>query len=146
MRIIDADILSYALVENHAATPYTRPLVEKALKGELKVYVTHTTLLETYNVLYWYYRIRPRTKVAKKILAIAEGLILISPSSYGYHIAVEENVPLGDALLVATALEYNIPIIISNDRHIKRLAQKYDLVVENPIPPSIREKLGETMS
>ncbi len=146
MRIIDADILSYALVENHVATPYTKPLIEKALKGELRIYVTHTTLLETYNVLYWYYHIRPRTRVAKKILAVAEGLVLVAPSSYGYHIAVEENVPLGDALLIATALEHNIPVIISNDRHVEKLAEKYGLIIENPIPPSIREKLGRTSS
>ncbi len=31
MRIADADILSYALLENHVATKYTRPLIERGL-------------------------------------------------------------------------------------------------------------------
>ncbi|HDJ89708.1 MAG TPA: PIN domain-containing protein [Thermoprotei archaeon] len=141
MRIIDADILSYALLENHIATPYTKPLVEKGLRNEVKIYVTFTTLLETYNVLYWYYHIRPRRCVARKILSIAEGLILIKSSSHGFYIAVDKNVPLGDAILVATALENNIPIIISNDRHVERLAKKYGLIIENPIPQKIRKKM-----
>jgi len=47
MRIIDADILSYALLENHIATPFAKPIVLRALKGELEVSVTATTILET---------------------------------------------------------------------------------------------------
>jgi len=62
MRIIDVDILSYGLLENHIATPYTKPLIERGLKGELGIYVTATTLLETYNTLFWYYKVRPRKK------------------------------------------------------------------------------------
>ena len=37
MRIVDADILSYGLLENHVATPYTRPLIERGIKGDLEV-------------------------------------------------------------------------------------------------------------
>ena len=143
MRIIDSDILSYALLENHIATPYTKPLIERALKGEIKVYVTATTLLETYNVLYWYYHVRPRRIIAKKIMCIAEGLTLISPSKHGFYKAIEENVPLGDALLVATAIENNIPIIVSNDKHVEKLAEKYGLIIENPIPKKIRKQMAE---
>ena len=141
MRIVDADILSYALLENHVATPYTRPLIERALKGEIRVYVTPVTLLETYNVLYWHYRVRPRVAVAKKILAVAEGLILVPVSKRGFRIAAEENVPLGDALLIATALDNNIPVVISNDKHIEKLVKKYGLILENPIPEEIRKQM-----
>lgn len=142
MRIIDADILSYALLENHIASPYTKPLIEKGLKGEIVLYVTPVTLLETYNVIYWFYKIRPRKAVAKKIYAVAEGLTLIPASKTGFRIAVDENVPLGDALLIATALEKKIPVIVSNDKHVKKLAEKYGLVLENPIPRKIRSQIG----
>lgn len=141
MRIIDSDILSYALLENHIATKYTRSLIERALRGEIKVYVLPTTLLETYNVLYWYYHIRPREAVAKKILSVAEGLTLTSVSRRGFHMAVEENVPLGDALLVSTALDNKIPIVVSNDKHVEKLVRKYGLVLENPIPEEIRKQM-----
>jgi len=141
LRIVDADILSYALLEDHIATKYVKPIVEQALKGEIEVYVTTTTLLETYNVLYWYYRVRPRELVAKKILAVAEGLILVPVSKRGFRIAAEENVPLGDALLIATALDNNIPVVISNDKHIEKLVKKYGLILENPIPEAIRKQM-----
>jgi len=56
--------------------------------------------------------------------------------------AVDENGPLGDALLIATALEKKIPVIVSNDKHVKKLAEKYGLVLENPIPRKIRSQIG----
>jgi len=141
VRIVDADILSYALLENHIATPYTRPLVEKGIKGELEIYVTATTLLETYNTLFWHYRIRPRINVARKIWLAAEGLKLIPPSGMGFKISVDENIPLGDAILLATALDNRIPVVVSNDKHVKKLAEKYGLIYENPIPEEIRTQI-----
>ena len=143
MRIIDADILSYALVENHIATPYARPIVERGLRGELEIYVTATTLLEAYNTLLWHYRVRPKTLVAEKILIISEGLKPISTSMRGFEMAVREDVPLGDALLIGTALENRIPIVVSNDRHIRRLCDRYGLIYENPIPEDIRERMAQ---
>ncbi len=141
MRIVDADILSYSLLGNHIATPYTRPLIERGIRGELEIYVTATTLLEAYNTLFWHYRIRPRINVARKIWLIAEGLKLITPSGMGFKISVDENVPLGDAILVATALDNRIPIIVSNDRHVEKLTEKYGLLYENPIPEGIRSQI-----
>lgn len=141
MRILDADILSYALLENHIASPYTRPLVERGLKSEIPLYITPVTLLETYNVLYWFYKIRPRETVARKIFIVAEGLNIVQTSKRGFKIALDENIPLGDALLIATALERKIPVIVTNDKHIRRVAEKYGLIVENPIPKEIREQL-----
>ena len=141
MRIIDADILSYGLLENHIATPHAKPLIEKGIKGELEIYVTTTTLLEAYNTLFWHYGIRPRINVARKIWLIAEGLELIPPSNMGFKISVDENIPLGDAILLATALDNRIPIIVSNDSHIEKLTEKYGLIYENPIPEEMRFKI-----
>ncbi len=141
MRIVDADILSYALLENHIATPYTKPLVERGIRKSLELYVTTTTLLETYNTLYWHYKIRPKVNVSRKILLLAEGLKLIFPSSKGFKLSVEEDVPLGDAILIATALDNKIPIVVSNDKHIEKLAEKYGLIYENPLPKEVKEKM-----
>ncbi|MBS7658913.1 MAG: PIN domain-containing protein [Candidatus Bathyarchaeia archaeon] len=141
MRIIDADILSYGLLENHIATPYTRPIIEKGIEGSLEIYVIITTLLEAYNTLFWYYKVRPRINVARKVWLIAEGLNVITPSKMGFKISVDENIPLGDAIVLATALNNNIPIIVSNDKHIEKTAKKYGLIYENPIPQEIRRKI-----
>ena len=142
MRIVDADILCYALLDNHIASQYAKPLIVKGLRGELEIYITATTLLETYNTLFWHYKIRPRSSVARKVGLVAESLNLIPVSEAGFKIAIDENVPLGDAILVATAMENNIPIVVSNDKHIEKLCKKYGLVYENPIPEDIRSKLG----
>lgn len=141
MRILDADILAYALLENHVATPYARPLVERGLKGELKLFATAVTLLETYNTLVWQYRVRPRRSVARKVRVVAEGLILVPPSPRGFEICVEENVPLGDAILLATAVDNGIPIVVSNDKHVRKMCDKYGLVYENPIPEEVRRRI-----
>ncbi|RLG55173.1 MAG: hypothetical protein DRN99_03405 [Thermoproteota archaeon] len=144
MRIVDADILSYALVDNHIANPYVKPFILEALRGELEVYLADTTLLEAYNTLYWYYKVRPRGKLLRKLSVVARGLNLVSaPVRQALRIAVEENTPLGDALLVAAAIEERIPIVVSNDKHVRRLAEKYRLVYENPIPEEVRRKMGE---
>jgi predicted nucleic acid-binding protein len=141
VKIIDADILAYALLENHVATPYARSLIERGLKGELKLFTTAVTLLETYNTLIWHYRVRPRKNVARKVWVVAKGLILVPPSPRGFEICAEENVPLGDAILLATAIDNGIPIVVSNDRHVKKLCAKYGLVYENPIPEEVRHRI-----
>ena len=41
MRIIDADILSYALYDEHVVHKYAFKVIEKAIKGEYKIYKTH---------------------------------------------------------------------------------------------------------
>lgn len=67
MRIIDADILSYALYNDSPAHDPAWNFLEKAISGELEVYLTYTTILETYNVLFWYYRVRPLRKLLKNL-------------------------------------------------------------------------------
>jgi len=103
---------------------YTRPLIERGIKREIEIYVTATTLLEVYNTLIWHYRVRPKKNVALKVRVVAEGLRLIPPSTNGFKISVDENVPLGDAILLATALDNKIPVIVSNDKHLRRLSRK----------------------
>ena len=46
------------------------------------------------------------------------------------RIAKEENVPLGDDLLMAAAIEERIPIIVSNDKHVERLAVKFGFITK----------------
>jgi len=107
----------------------------------VRLYVTTTTLLEAFNTLYWHYKIRPRVTVAHKIRLVADSLMLIPPSSGGFKMCVDEDVPLGDATLIATALENKIPVIVSNDEHVERLTEKYGLIYENPIPREVRSRM-----
>ncbi len=137
------DVLSYALLEDHIATPYAEPIILRGLRRELELNVAGTTMLETYNTLYWYYRVRPRRRILEKLEVIAEGLNVVNVQvDLGVRMAREENVPLGDGLLVATAVEHGIPVVVSNDRHVRRLAAKYGLIFEDPIPESVRGSMG----
>jgi predicted nucleic acid-binding protein len=51
MRIIDADILSYALFQKHDAHPYCWPLLQNAVYGKMNVAIATASLLETYHAL-----------------------------------------------------------------------------------------------
>jgi len=136
LRLLDADIFSYALYD---LSPYNKPckaLIEKAAYGELELYITHTTILEAYNVLYWTYRVRPRRAILEKMSAALEILSPTPPSIKGVELALENNIPLGDGILIATARENRIPVIVSNDEHVKKVAPRYGIIVENPLKRS----------
>lgn len=141
MKILDSDILSYALYDQSPAHPYAWRVLEEGLLGEVKVYLTYMTILETYNVLYWFYRVRPLRRLVEKLKLTVSGLEIVETSLNGFNISMEENIPLGDGFLIATALEHRIPIVVSNDSHIASKAPKYGLIVENPIPREIREQM-----
>ena len=113
MRIIDSDILSYALYDRSPAHPYAWEVLKRGLLGEIEIYLTHTTILETYNVLFWFYRVRPLRNLLEKIRLVINELNVIKPSIDGINISLTENIPLGDGFLIATALENRIPIILS---------------------------------
>ena len=141
MRILDSDILSYALYDKSPAHPYAWKVLEKGLLGEIEIYLTHTTILETYNVLFWFYRVRPLRSLLEKIKLTVDGLKVVGTSTLGLNISLKENIPLGDGFLIATALEHRIPVIVSNDSHIASKAPRYGLIVENPIPKDVGKKM-----
>ena len=133
MRLIDADVLSYALYDASPFNPPCRQLFEKAAHGEVELYVTHTTVLEAYNVLYWTYRVRPREAILRKLSAALNIASLVPPSTKGLSISLESNIPLGDGILIATARENRLPIIVSNDEHVAKVAPRYGVIVESPL-------------
>ncbi|MBS7637685.1 type II toxin-antitoxin system VapC family toxin [Candidatus Bathyarchaeota archaeon] len=143
MRIIDSDILSYALYNESPAHPYAWGVLERGLLGELEIHLTYTTILEAYNVLFWFYGVRPMERLLEKLMLTTSGLKILETSIMGLNISLEDNIPLGDGFLIATALKHRIPIIVSNDSHIMSKAPKHGLIVENPIPGDVRKKLAE---
>ena len=143
MRILDSDILSYALYNESPAYPCAWRVLERGLLGEIELYLTYTTILEAYNVLFWFYHVRPLKKLLEKLKLVVGSLKVVETSIDGLNISLEENIPLGDAFLIDTALNHRIPIIVSNDSHIRGKAPKYGLIVENPIPEEIKLKLAK---
>ena len=86
---------------------------------------------------------RPLKDLLKKLAFITDNLKVVETSLYGFRISENENIPLGDGFLIATALQHSKPIIIKNDAHIIKTAEKYGLIAENPIPNDIKEKLSQ---
>jgi predicted nucleic acid-binding protein len=142
LRLIDADILAYALYDESPAHNAAWKTVERALNGEIELHVTYTTILETYNTLYWFYRVRPLKALTDKMSLTIDGLKVVETSVNGLNISGAENIPLGDGFLIATALKHGKPIIVTNDAHIISKAQKYGLITENPIPDEVRKSLS----
>lgn len=118
-------------------------IIERGLKEEIELNLTYTTILETYNTLFWFYRVRPLKDLLKKLAFITDNLKVVETLLYGFRISENENIPLGDGFLIATALQHSNPIIIKNDAHIIKTAEKYGLIAENPIPNDVREKLSQ---
>lgn len=146
MRIIDADILSYALFDESPAHLDSWTIIENAIRTQIKLHVAMTSILESYNVLYWFYRVRPRTALIQKISTVLETMITVPPSLNGVGLALRENIPLGDGLLLATALNNKIPVVVSNDTHIAKVAPKIGLMVENPLSEKTRLRLARGKS
>jgi len=142
LRLLDADILAYALYDDSPAHSYAWSTVERAVMGEIDLHVTYTTILETYNTLFWFYRVRPHKTLLEKMILTVDGLKVVETSINGLQISKTENIPLGDGFLIATALKHSKPIIVTNDTHIINKAPKYGLIVENPIPDEIRKSLS----
>jgi predicted nucleic acid-binding protein len=143
MRLLDADILAYALYDESPAHNDAWSYIEKHIKEDHQLHITATTILETYNTLYWYYHVRPIQSLLEKITLILETLKVVETSINGLQIASTENIPLGDGFLIATAQQNRLPIIVSNDQHIAKKAEKYDIINENPITPETRKKLSQ---
>ena len=142
MRVVDSDILSYALYDESPAHELAWRLVERGVLGEIDLHITPITVLETYNVLYHFYRVRPLTRLLEKLTLVVESLKVIDASMEGLGIAARENIPLGDGFLIATALKHRMPVVVTNDAHILGKASKYGLIAENPITEEVRGKLS----
>jgi len=143
VRLLDADVLSYALLEESPAYRDAWGYIRRAISGEIDVSVSHTTVIEAYNALVWYYRVRPREKVLEKLGTVIGSLKVAQPSMRGIEIARSEGIPLGDGFLIATALDNKLPIIVSNDKHVIETGPKYGLIPENPISEESRRTLDK---
>ena len=78
--------------------------------------------------------VRPLKKLLEKLTLTVGGLKIVESSIMGLNVSLEDNIPLGDGFLIATALENRIPVIVSNDSHIMNRAPKHGLIAENPLP------------
>lgn len=146
MRLIDADILSYALFKKHNAHPFCWPVLLSAVHGKIRAAITTVTLLETYHALVNDYLVDPKEahykldglSRSRRILFIP---ITVEITGKALEIAKNHNVRSFDANVIASAEVNGITVIMSNDRHIERLCRERNLISENPIPEDVRSTM-----
>ena len=139
MRIIDADILSYALFQKHDAHPYCWPLLQDGVYGRKSIAIADVNLLEAYRALVEDYYVG-REEASYKLDALTRSTkirflpLTVDIVRKALEIARVHCVRSFDATLIATAEVNKISVVISNDAHLARLCSERGLVLENPIP------------
>lgn len=146
MRLLDADILSYALFRGHDAHPYCWSLLQNAIHGKIGVAIASATLLEAYHALIEDYKVE-REEAARKLDALTRSRriqflpITIETVRKAIEISRVHKVRSFDANLIASAEVHGISVIVSNDQHVARLCKERDLILENPIPEEVTKKM-----
>jgi predicted nucleic acid-binding protein len=146
MRIIDADILSYALFQKHDAHPYCWPLLQNAVHGKINVAIATANLLEVYHALVEDYGV-DREDASYKLDALTRSTkikflpLSVEVTRKALEIAKLHKARSLDACLIATAETNQISVIVSNDAHIARLCKERSLIIENPIPKEASKKM-----
>ncbi len=146
MRLIDADILSYALFEKHDAHQYCWPLLQGAIHGKTSTSIAIISLLEAYHALVDDYGVE-REEAAYKLDGLTRSTkirflpLSVDTARKALEIAKQHKVRSFDANLIASAETNRISVIVSNDHHIARLCKERDLIIENPIPKNVAREM-----
>lgn len=146
MRIIDADILSYALFQKHGAHPYCWPLLQNAVHGKISCAVATVNLMEAYHALVEDYRV-DREEASYKLDGLTRSTkirflpLTVDVARKALEVAKLHRVRSFDATIIATAEANGISVIVSNDGHIARLCRERGLLIENPIPEDEAKKI-----
>ena len=146
MRIIDADILSYALFQKHDAHPYCWPLLQNAIYGKMSAAIATINLLEAYHALVEDYCVE-REEASYKLDALTRSTkirflpLTVDIARKALEIAKLHNARSFDANLIASAEVNGISVIVSNDAHIAKLCKERGLIIENPIPKEAAKKM-----
>ena len=146
MRLIDVDILSYALFEKHDAHIYCWSLLQNAVHGKTRVAISITSLLETYHALVDDYQIE-REEAAYKLDGLTRSAkirflpLTVDTAQKALEIAKLHKMRSFDANLIASAETNEISVITSSDRHIARLCKERGIIIENPIPKDITKEM-----
>ena len=146
MRIIDADILSYALFQKHDAHPYCWPLLQNAVHGKINAAIATASLLEAYHALVDDYQVE-REEAYYKLDGLTRSTrirflpLTVEVARKALEISKVHKVRSFDANLIACAETNGITVVVSNDAHIDRLCKERGLIIENPIPKEATKKM-----
>ena len=147
MRIIDADILSYALFQKRDAHPYCWPLLQNAIHGKTSVAIATVNLLAAFHALVEDYAVE-REEASYKLDGLTRSTrirflpLTVDIARKALEISKLHKARSFDANLIASAEINGISVIVSNDGHIARLCKERGLIFENPIPEAAAKKMS----
>lgn len=145
-RLIDTNVLVYALIENHPASSVCEAFIQEQ-KEKHEFYTTTFTPFEMFHVLWKIYGLDIHL-VLEKVMGILDSpLSFIQASERALRIAfkkrLEHQLETNDALILATALVQDIPSIVSDDRKLLNAAEQEGLVAVSPINENTRKEIAQ---
>jgi predicted nucleic acid-binding protein len=145
-RILDANILIYALNQSHPAYSDCVEYLHKYDEPDIFISI-YEVLYEIYHGLTVYYGIPPETVINKLDELIESNIgwrnMTLEEIQKGFHDAVSNKLDITDCRLLIIAESVQAPIIVTDDKRLGNYIEKAGLIWETPISPTTRKKIEE---
>ena len=140
-KILDTNLLVYALVESHPASQVCEEFILDGIE-KFDWVTASTTFFEAYFVLTKLYRVEDQHVLNKLEILLKSAIIIRElPSSRildALKKAQKYKLDSNDSILLELAKTDRITILATDDQRLARAAKTEGLVIENPIGPEIR--------
>ena len=148
-KVVDVNILSVFLVEDHPGHRYVREALMPGLKGSFLPVILDTLPFRSYWILTRKWHIGR----VESYEAIVSFLNLYGHPLYvgldkksiltAFKLSKELNHDVYDCYYIAAALQENADTVLTTDTDFNTLCAKKSLKYENPIPPSVLKEFGQ---
>ena len=143
-KMIDTNILVYALVEGHPATSACEAFIRRVSERKLLV-TTPLTAFETYYVLWRVYGLSREKAFEQADSFFDSPLEFIEITEEDARVALrkvmEHSLEANDALLLAACLHRGITSLATDDRRLLRACQEEGVHTEEPVDDKVTREM-----
>jgi len=145
-KLIDANLLIYALIEDHPASSVCEAFIRKENRYR-KLYTTVLTPFEVFHVLWRIYGLK-REQAMEKALSLFNSPLSFIPiteevARISLEKIVEYKIDSNDALLLTSSILYDIPSLASDDRKLLKASNEEGIHTQSPINEKLRRDMNE---
>nr|MDO8045084.1 type II toxin-antitoxin system VapC family toxin [Candidatus Baldrarchaeota archaeon] len=145
-KLIDANLLIYALIEDHPASSVCEAFIRKENRYR-KLYTTMLTPFEVFHVLWRIYGLK-REQAMEKALSLFNSPLSFIPiteevARISLEKIVEYKIDSNDALLLTSSILYDIPSLASDDRKLLKASNEEGIHTQSPINEKLRRDMNE---
>ena len=145
-KLIDANLLIYALIEDHPASSVCEAFIRKENRYR-KLYTTVLTPFEVFHVLWKIYGLK-REQAMEKALSLFNSPLSFIPiteevARISLEKIVEYKIDSNDALLLTSSILYDIPSLASDDRKLLKASNEEGIHTQSPINEKLRRDMNE---